>query len=307
MPGARAMRFGSWCRCWQADTTQFAGDPMTEHNVSDATYALVLLGFTTALASGQTVVYNFGAGGPNDLLSPSYSGIIAQGRDGNLYSTAPKGGYLGSGGGIFDISPAGAYNVFWYFNSIFAGTASSGITLGSDGSYYESNIRRWVIENDGIEAIVALPLNLFYNTGIATYIWVLSNKKSAHRQGRIQLIDSTQVVQTAAQESGQEELRAVAAGHRAHQPNLWRKCRIDRHLQVKAVIDSLPLRQFLPSQSLRPCPANLGLTQQLRIDPRQPRQRPRIQPIVLLPALPDQPHVARMRHDCFVPIRSAVD
>lgn len=56
----------------------------------------------------------------------------------------------------------------------------------------ESNIRRWLIENDWLEAIVALPLNLFYNTGIATYVWALSNKKPAHRQGKVQLIDASQ-------------------------------------------------------------------------------------------------------------------
>jgi type I restriction enzyme M protein len=48
------------------------------------------------------------------------------------------------------------------------------------------------MENDWLEAIVALPLNLFYNTGIATYIWVLSNKKPARRKGLVQLIDATQ-------------------------------------------------------------------------------------------------------------------
>ncbi len=67
-------------------------------------------------------------------------------------------------------------------SSLFTGDAGQG----------ESNIRRWIIENDWLEAIVALPLNMFYNTGIATYIWVLSNRKSAHRQGRVQLIDATQ-------------------------------------------------------------------------------------------------------------------
>ena len=61
-----------------------------------------------------------------------------------------------------------------------------------DAGQGESNIRRWLIENDRLEAIVALPLNLFYNTGIATYIWVLSNKKPAHRKGQVQLIDATQ-------------------------------------------------------------------------------------------------------------------
>lgn len=67
-------------------------------------------------------------------------------------------------------------------SSLFTGDAGQG----------ESNIRRWLIENDWLEAIVALPLNLFYNTGIATYIWVLSNKKPAHRQGQVQLIDASQ-------------------------------------------------------------------------------------------------------------------
>ena len=67
-------------------------------------------------------------------------------------------------------------------SSLFTGDAGQG----------ESNIRRWIIENDWLEAIVALPLNMFYNTGIATYIWVLSNRKSEHRRGRVQLIDATQ-------------------------------------------------------------------------------------------------------------------
>jgi type I restriction enzyme M protein len=66
-------------------------------------------------------------------------------------------------------------------SSLFTGDAGQG----------ESNIRRWIIENDWLEAIVALPLNMFYNTGIATYIWVLSNRKPVHRQGCVQLIDAT--------------------------------------------------------------------------------------------------------------------
>lgn len=67
-------------------------------------------------------------------------------------------------------------------SSLFTGDAGQG----------ESNIRRWLIENDWLEAIVALPLNLFYNTGIATYVWVLSNRKPAHRTGQVQLIDASQ-------------------------------------------------------------------------------------------------------------------
>lgn len=67
-------------------------------------------------------------------------------------------------------------------SSLFTGDAGQG----------ESNIRRWIIENDWLEAVVALPLNMFYNTGIATYIWVLTNRKPEHRKGKVQLIDSTQ-------------------------------------------------------------------------------------------------------------------
>lgn len=65
---------------------------------------------------------------------------------------------------------------------LFTGDAGSG----------ESNIRRWIIENDWLEAIIAMPDQLFYNTGISTYIWIITNKKGAHRQGKIQLIDARQ-------------------------------------------------------------------------------------------------------------------
>lgn len=57
----------------------------------------------------------------------------------------------------------------------------------------ESAIRRWIIENDWLEAIIGLPENLFYNTGIHTYIWVLSNDKPEHRKGKIQLIDAREM------------------------------------------------------------------------------------------------------------------
>ena len=66
-------------------------------------------------------------------------------------------------------------------SSLFTGSAGQG----------ESNIRRWIVENDWLEAIVALPLNMFYNTGIATYVWVLTNRKPEHRRGKVQLIDAT--------------------------------------------------------------------------------------------------------------------
>jgi len=65
-------------------------------------------------------------------------------------------------------------------SSLFTGDAGSG----------ESNIRRHIIENDMLEAIIQLPNNLFYNTGITTYIWLVSNKKAASRKGKVQLIDA---------------------------------------------------------------------------------------------------------------------
>ena len=66
-------------------------------------------------------------------------------------------------------------------SSLFTGDAASG----------ESNARRYMIENDMVEAIIALPENMFYNTGIGTFIWILTNKKEDRRKGKIQLIDAT--------------------------------------------------------------------------------------------------------------------
>ena len=68
-------------------------------------------------------------------------------------------------------------------SSLFTGDAGGG----------ESNIRRYIIENDWLEAIVQLPNNLFYNTGITTYIWILSNKKPSNRKDKVQLIDAGQL------------------------------------------------------------------------------------------------------------------
>ena len=63
---------------------------------------------------------------------------------------------------------------------LFTGAAGSG----------ESEIRRWIIENDWLEAVVALPDQLFYNTGISTYFWVVTNRKSSKRRGKVQLVDA---------------------------------------------------------------------------------------------------------------------
>lgn len=70
-------------------------------------------------------------------------------------------------------------------SALFTGDAGSG----------ESEIRRWFIENDWLECIIGLPQNMFYNTGIATYIFVLTNNKAPHRKGKIQLIDASEMYQ----------------------------------------------------------------------------------------------------------------
>src|SRR5205085_9126931 len=63
---------------------------------------------------------------------------------------------------------------------LFTGAAGSG----------ESEIRRWIIEHDWLEALVALPDQLFYNTGISTYFWIVTNRKAPERRGKVQLVDA---------------------------------------------------------------------------------------------------------------------
>ncbi|MBH8567536.1 SAM-dependent DNA methyltransferase [Microvirga sp. STS02] len=77
--------------------------------------------------------------------------------------------------------PGSKIAVVFNGSPLFAGEPGSG----------ESNTRRWIIENDWLDAVVALPDQLFYNTGIYTYIWLVSNRKPAERQGKVQLIDAT--------------------------------------------------------------------------------------------------------------------
>ena len=79
---------------------------------------------------------------------------------------------------------------------LFTGDAGSG----------ESEIRRWVLENDMLEAIIALPNDLFYNTGIATYIWILDNDKKAARKGKVQLIDATRMYAKAKKSLGNKRV-----------------------------------------------------------------------------------------------------
>lgn len=79
-------------------------------------------------------------------------------------------------------------------SSLFTGDAGSG----------ESEIRKHLIENDLVEAIIQLPNGMFYNTGISTYIWILSNRKPAHRKGKVQLIDASDIYQKMRKNLGQK-------------------------------------------------------------------------------------------------------
>ncbi|MBU8934895.1 MAG: type I restriction-modification system subunit M [candidate division Zixibacteria bacterium] len=130
-------------------------------------------------------------GGKKDLIDARYTvqhkgeelSLITRSSDGQLMFLVNK---LSKMVPVSDHTPLGS-RIAEVHNgsSLFTGDAGQG----------ESNIRRWIIENDWCEAIIALPLNMFYNTGIATYIWVLSNSKPEHRHGRVQLIDATGIYQ----------------------------------------------------------------------------------------------------------------
>lgn len=83
---------------------------------------------------------------------------------------------------VSKMKPAGSrIGIVFNGSPLFTGAAESG----------ESNIRKWIIENDWLEAIIALPDQLFYNTGISTYVWIVTNNKSDERKGKIQLINAT--------------------------------------------------------------------------------------------------------------------
>jgi len=83
---------------------------------------------------------------------------------------------------ISKMKPSGTrIGIVFNGSPLFTGQAGSG----------ESDIRKWIIENDWLEAVIAMPDQLFYNTGISTYIWILANKKSVNRKGTVQLINAT--------------------------------------------------------------------------------------------------------------------
>jgi len=124
-------------------------------------------------------------------------------------------------------------------SSLFTGDAGQG----------ESNIRRWIIENDWLETIVALPLNLFYNTGIATYIWVISNRKPEHRKGKVQLIDATQWFKSLRKNLGkkncelsEEDIRRICDAFLSFEETEQSKIFPNEHFGYWKVVVERPLR-----------------------------------------------------------------
>jgi type I restriction enzyme M protein len=87
-------------------------------------------------------------------------------------------------------------------SALFTGNAGQGM----------SEIRRWILENDWLEAIIGLPKGMFYNTGINTYVWVLTNRKKPHRRGRVQLIDATDLYKDRRRNLG-DKSRKLAQRH----------------------------------------------------------------------------------------------
>ena len=138
-------------------------------------------------------------------------------------------------------------------SSLFTGDAGQG----------ESNIRRWIIENDWLDVIVALPEGMFYNTPIATYIWVLSNRKPAHRQGKVQLIDATAWSQPLRRSLGSknrelsyDDIKRITDGYLAFEdssesrvfPNQefgYRKVTVERPLRATSID---PARAYKPAE-----------------------------------------------------------
>ena len=95
---------------------------------------------------------------------------------------------------------------------LFTGGAGSG----------ESEIRRWIIENDWLEGIVALPDQLFYNTGISTYFWIVTNRKTPERRGKVQLVDARELFTKMRKSLGEQAQRDRPRPDRRDHPPLRR-------------------------------------------------------------------------------------
>jgi len=151
--------------------------------------------------------------------------------------------------------PGSRIGIIFNGSPLFSGGAGSG----------ESEIRRWIIVHDWLEAIVALPEQMFYNTGIGTFIWVLSNRKKAERKGKIQLIDARERWQPMRRSLGdkrrylgEKDIEAVTKEHGAFEESEtskifdntdfgYRRVTIQRPLRLRFQVTEEAKAQFLDS------------------------------------------------------------
>jgi type I restriction enzyme M protein len=113
---------------------------------------------------------------------------------------------------------------------LFTGGAGSG----------ESEIRRYVLENDLVEAIIGLPTDMFYNTGISTYVWIVSNRKPAHRKGKLQLIDASSFWQKMRKSLGSKR-KELSPGHIEEITRLFGDCQ-------EATRDGVPISRLFKNE-----------------------------------------------------------
>ena len=124
---------------------------------------------------------------------------------------------------------------------LFSGDAGSG----------PSNIRRWIIENDWLDAIVALPDQLFYNTGIFTYVWLVTNRKSQERRGKVQLIDGTRFFQKMKKslnnkrnEITEDQIHHLTRVYDNHQDGETAEVLIDGETEIRVISRLFENREF---------------------------------------------------------------
>lgn len=158
-------------------------------------------------------------GGKNGITDPRFRITRADDPDYSLVTAADDGQLLFLANKLSKIKhdgPAGSRIAHIHNGSaLFKGAAGSG----------ESNIRRLIIENDWLEAVIALPQNIFYNTGIPTYIWIIANRKPSDRRGKIQLINAADWYQPLRRNLGSkncelspQDIQRICAAHAAFAP-----------------------------------------------------------------------------------------
>ena len=124
-------------------------------------------------------------GGKKDILDSRFNAYL---EDGTQLAMIPR---VSDGQLLFLLNNAAKMKTDTPLGSRIAEVHNGSSLFTGDAGSGESNARRYLIESDLVEAVIALPEKMFYNTGIGTYIWVLSNKKEERRKGKIQLIDAT--------------------------------------------------------------------------------------------------------------------